>query len=319
MQAAGPMPSRSVAPGRKSSISASACSPRRNTVSTPCGFFRSTARLRRPRASTSFGGCSGLCSRTRSARSTRSTSAPISASIIPQNGPGPMPAISMTLIPSSGPIVASPPGPLSVSVHRAERDRQWRGGGCGISNGLAFSPAASRYALPFSIRDRALRDVHDWEKGPGDEGRTPRNSLNLAVAGAGTVDAEPLRLADPAELLQDRLAVGHAAGDFLHRLGGEQQRRLRHVLHRLAARVVHPFDQVVEDGAGRWHHLRGRNAGNADAVRPDLLRQPLREPFQRRLLRAVERAAASGVVVVRSAAGADRRARGDIDDRAALA
>jgi hypothetical protein len=41
--------------------------------------------------------------RTRSARSTRRTSAPMSASIIAQNGPGPMPAISMIRMPSSGP------------------------------------------------------------------------------------------------------------------------------------------------------------------------------------------------------------------------
>jgi hypothetical protein len=34
----------------------------------------------------------------------RSTSAPMSASIMPQNGPGPIPAISITFTPANGPI-----------------------------------------------------------------------------------------------------------------------------------------------------------------------------------------------------------------------
>ena len=53
--------------------------------------------LRRLRSETSLGGSAGAAPRTFWARSTRMTSAPMSASSMAQNGPGPMPAISMTL------------------------------------------------------------------------------------------------------------------------------------------------------------------------------------------------------------------------------
>src|SRR5438270_2334950 len=99
----GPRPRRSITPGRNPSMIASACSTRRSTVWTPSGCFRSTAIDRRPRLSTSF---SGLSTRA-FGRSTRSTSAPMSASIIAVNGPGPMPAISITLTPFSGPAMRS--------------------------------------------------------------------------------------------------------------------------------------------------------------------------------------------------------------------
>ena len=91
-------------PGRKPSISASLLCTSLRTVSTPSGFFRSTAMLLRLRASTS---ARGDCWPAELARSTRTTSAPISASIMPQNGPGPMPCSSMTPSPVSGPMVIS--------------------------------------------------------------------------------------------------------------------------------------------------------------------------------------------------------------------
>ena len=59
--------------------------------------------LRRPRSSTSQCAVSGAGPRTDCARSTRITSAPMSASIMAANGPGPMPAISMIRYPVSGP------------------------------------------------------------------------------------------------------------------------------------------------------------------------------------------------------------------------
>src|SRR4051812_2029588 len=99
----GPSPRRSMTPGRKPSRRASACSTSRSTVCTPSGCLRSTAIDLRPRLSTSF---SGLSTRA-FGRSTRSTSAPMSASIIAVNGPGPMPAISITLTPCSGPAMSS--------------------------------------------------------------------------------------------------------------------------------------------------------------------------------------------------------------------
>src|SRR5436305_2714424 len=98
----GPSPSRSMTPGRKPSMRASACSTRRSTVCTPSGCLRSTATDLRPRFNTSL---SGLSTRALG-RSIRRTSAPMSASIIAVNGPGPIPAISITLKPCSGPAMS---------------------------------------------------------------------------------------------------------------------------------------------------------------------------------------------------------------------
>src|SRR5829696_6783197 len=74
----------------------------RSTVSTPSDCLRSTPIERRPRFSTSIHPGSNPRS-TDWARSTRTTSAPMSESSIAANGPGPMPAISITLTPDSGP------------------------------------------------------------------------------------------------------------------------------------------------------------------------------------------------------------------------
>ena len=60
---------------------------------------------RRLRVKTSFGASVAWAA---PMRSTRITSAPMSASIIPQNGPGPIPASSMILNPFNGPITDSP-------------------------------------------------------------------------------------------------------------------------------------------------------------------------------------------------------------------
>src|SRR4051812_36579210 len=109
-QASGPMPSRSATPGRKPSMSASACSTSFITVSTPSAFFRSTPMERRPRFRISRFGRSKLPV-TAWARSTRTTSAPMSASIIAANGPGPIPAISTTFTPDNGPDTSALPDP----------------------------------------------------------------------------------------------------------------------------------------------------------------------------------------------------------------
>ncbi len=83
-------------------MSASACSMSVRTVSTPSGDLRSTPIERRPRFKISRLGFDGSPP-TDPARSTRITSAPMSASIIAANGPGPIPAISMILVPDNGP------------------------------------------------------------------------------------------------------------------------------------------------------------------------------------------------------------------------
>src|SRR5680860_644260 len=117
----GPRPRRSMTPGRKPSIRTSAESISLRTSSTPSADFRSTAMERRPRETTSARTAAiVLGPRTQPApprpaerRSTRVTVAPRSASIIPANGPGPIPAISTTVTPASGPIPAV--GPISGS------------------------------------------------------------------------------------------------------------------------------------------------------------------------------------------------------------
>jgi len=66
-----------------------------------------TATERRPRALTSHIGAGSVGS-TAPARSTRSTSAPMSDSIMAANGPGPIPASSTTRYPASGPATVRP-------------------------------------------------------------------------------------------------------------------------------------------------------------------------------------------------------------------
>ena len=101
------MPSRSMTPGRKPSINASADSMSFNSVSTPSGFLRSIAMFWRPRCKMSKAGPSGAGPRTDCARSTRITSAPMSDNIMAANGPGPMPAISTIRKPERGPVIPS--------------------------------------------------------------------------------------------------------------------------------------------------------------------------------------------------------------------
>src|SRR5262245_25703049 len=117
------MLSRSVTPGRNGSISPSARPTRRRTISCPSVFCRSTATDRRLRPCTL---CSRLTGRPGAppARSTRMTSAPMSPSIIPAMGPGPMPASSMIVNPLSGPI-ACPPGGRSYRPRPTLRNRHW--------------------------------------------------------------------------------------------------------------------------------------------------------------------------------------------------
>ena len=90
---------RGITPGRNPSNSASAVSTNRNTAATPSADLRSTAIDRRLRAKTSFGRAPP-----RRIRSTRITSAPMSDNIMPQKGPGPIPASSMIRKPCNGPM-----------------------------------------------------------------------------------------------------------------------------------------------------------------------------------------------------------------------
>src|SRR5579885_279374 len=68
--------------------------------------------------------------------STRITSAPKLANTSPATGPAANQEKSATRMPASGGgrlvIGASPPGPLSSFLRRAERDLRWRGGSYGV-------------------------------------------------------------------------------------------------------------------------------------------------------------------------------------------
>ncbi len=105
------MPRRSVTPGRKPSTMPSERSTRSSTSDTASGFFRSIPtdgrdRLRRSQYGPcpEFLNCSPASTAPGAARSSRSTEAPASASIMQVKGPGPIPASSMILIPCSGPL-----------------------------------------------------------------------------------------------------------------------------------------------------------------------------------------------------------------------
>ena len=104
-QWSGPRPRRSVTPGRKPSISASAFSTSLRTASIASGFFRSNATERRPRLSRLYFGSIAIPKPASAARSIRNTSAPMSDSSIAHIGPGPIPASSMTRYPDNTPMM----------------------------------------------------------------------------------------------------------------------------------------------------------------------------------------------------------------------
>ena len=99
----GPSPSLSITPGLKPSNTASALSINLRTISTPSSDLRSTAIDFLPL----LAGSSREPVPATEALSTRITSAPRSAKIIPQKGPGPIPAISIIFNPCKGPILIS--------------------------------------------------------------------------------------------------------------------------------------------------------------------------------------------------------------------
>src|SRR5690606_15553575 len=92
--------------------------------------------------------------------------------------------------------------------------------------------------------------------GRGREAAAAASPLSdLRVARPRRVDAAAGRLLDPAELLEDLLAVGHAPVDLLRRLARKQEGGLGHVFGRLASRVVDAANQLVKDRARRRHDL----------------------------------------------------------------
>ncbi len=227
-QTSGPSPSRSITPGRKPSSRASAFSTRASTVSTASGFFRSRARLRRPRWRTSHAGRSGGAAGTACARSTRMTSAPMSASIMAAKGPGPMPANSMMRTPCSGPAIvpavqstpatmadsspARPPPPVAVAVageaedgagqQRPQRHRQvmthvghHEQAGARDELGGALAAAGGDQGVVETVDDQGRRG--DGREGVGpragrvDGGELPRRALRVEAAVVAAAVASP--------------------------------------------------------------------------------------------------------------------------------
>src|SRR5215475_10813347 len=95
-------------------MSASERATRSSTMARPSACLRSTPMERRPRFNRSGCGTPNEDGSTDAARSTRITSAPMSASIIAVKGPGPMPASSMTRTPTSGPDASTVEPPASA-------------------------------------------------------------------------------------------------------------------------------------------------------------------------------------------------------------
>src|SRR5687767_7474283 len=114
-------------PGRKPSSRTSARSTSARTTATSAGSLRSSPIDRLPRSSSEVAPSEPSRPPRAPFRSIRTTSAPRSASSMPQNGPGPSPANSTTRTPCSGPTDAPPrhgaAGVRPSSGHAARRDQ----------------------------------------------------------------------------------------------------------------------------------------------------------------------------------------------------
>src|SRR5947209_9293363 len=126
----GPSPSRSMTFGRNPSTTTSARLASSRAAATPSAVFRSSIRERRPRIMMSYQRSRPNPSRGSLGRSTSSTSAPMSASIMQPKGTGPMASNSSTRSPARGPmraIISTAPAGLHaapvLAAHPEERLR----------------------------------------------------------------------------------------------------------------------------------------------------------------------------------------------------
>src|SRR5260370_40897222 len=108
--------------------------------------------------------------------------------------------------------------------------------------------------------------------------------LNQTVPAALTIKPNPYALLDNAVLLQQRLTISHQPGHLVERLRGEDQRRLRHPLDRLSARLVRARPQMVMPRARRRDYLRRRHASAPDIILLHFRHEALREARECRLL-----------------------------------
>src|SRR6185312_9127293 len=78
---------------------------------------------------------------------------------------------------------------------------------------------------------------------------------DLGIPRPAAGHAAPLSLLDPAELLEDLLAVGHPPVDLVRRLTRQQQRGARHHDRMFTVRIIDAGDQLVVDRSWSGHDL----------------------------------------------------------------
>ena len=166
----GASPSRSIAPGRIPSTSTSACSTRSRTVATAAGCLRSRATFGRPRLSTSVRPKENIPPAP--GRSIRMTSAPRSAKIMQACGAGPMPAISTTFTPRSGPV----PCPSSCPICLLSS----------VSDCQARTPARSTESMPTAVLTGALVSWPAWVLRPSARLRSSRSGCSQPLWASAT-------------------------------------------------------------------------------------------------------------------------------------
>jgi hypothetical protein len=134
-----------------------------SAASAPLFDFKSSVTERLPRIITSFQRSRFRPRSPGAGRSTRITSAPMSASSIPANGPGPIASNSMTLIPESGPmsvqLLADHCAPAVIEIFRDASHlvgRHAPGSDPPLRNISLISGAAARAIRPMSAPPYAL-------------------------------------------------------------------------------------------------------------------------------------------------------------------
>lgn len=135
----------------------------------------------------------------------------------------------------------------------------------GEETDLLVESAPCRGALRCGWRTPAERPVRDSDRPVRGGGGHDRERVGDAGHEQGATDyghrradrGERARGLELAELLQEWLAVGDAAGEGGWVAGGEDESGTGHVIDRLGARVGVVLDQAVEEDAGRGDDAGG--------------------------------------------------------------
>src|SRR3954447_7679222 len=257
-RSSGPRPRRSMAPGRLPSSSTSTWQAMRATTSGASAWRRSTATVCLPRRRKAAG--SGP---RRSGRRTSVTSAPKSARIIEQKGPGPRALRSSTRMPASGPSLIGS-GDRGAAVLLAEKHlghlardvaRQL------VDDAHLLGVLVAGQAPGDGLVDGVRTDVRAWRR--YDEGPADRAPFRIG-------NADDRHLGDVGVLQQEALDLGRV-----------------HVLAARLVHVLHAVDEVVEAFVVAAGHVAGAEpavgevlgvvlapvaGGDARALDPDLPR-----------------------------------------------